>query len=190
MTPSDNLTDTCNALLRGELSAVETYTQAIRRFGTASDDYPLERIRMDHETSAASLRQRISGSGDEPDATSGAWGAFATTVAGVATFFGKSPTLTILKQGEEVGIAEYEDALEDNELDESVKGLIRGKLLPSLKWHLVELEHSRSKLAKTKAMKAPDNRAGESGKIGWVLLSLISIPVPVLVVLYVLRGCT
>ncbi len=29
-----------------------------------------------------------------------------------------------------------------------------------------------------------------SGKIGWVLLWLIGIPVPVLIILFVLRGCT
>ncbi len=30
----------------------------------------------------------------------------------------------------------------------------------------------------------------ESGKIGWILLWLIGVPVPVLLVLYFLRGCT
>ncbi len=30
----------------------------------------------------------------------------------------------------------------------------------------------------------------ESGKIGWVLLWLIGIPIPVLLVLFLLRGCT
>lgn len=30
----------------------------------------------------------------------------------------------------------------------------------------------------------------EQGKIGWVLLWLIGIPVPVLLVLFLLRGCT
>jgi hypothetical protein len=30
----------------------------------------------------------------------------------------------------------------------------------------------------------------ESGRVGWVLLWLLGIPIPVLLVLYVLRGCT
>ena len=30
----------------------------------------------------------------------------------------------------------------------------------------------------------------EQGKIGWILLWLIGIPVPVLLVLFLLRGCT
>ena len=30
----------------------------------------------------------------------------------------------------------------------------------------------------------------ESGKVGWILLWLIGIPLPILLILFVLRGCT
>lgn len=30
----------------------------------------------------------------------------------------------------------------------------------------------------------------EKGKIGWILLWLVGVPIPVLLVLYFLRGCT
>lgn len=30
----------------------------------------------------------------------------------------------------------------------------------------------------------------EEGKIGWILLWAIGVPIPVLIVLYLLRGCT
>lgn len=33
-------------------------------------------------------------------------------------------------------------------------------------------------------------RNREEGKIGWVLLWLVGIPIPILLVLYFLRGCT
>jgi hypothetical protein len=33
-------------------------------------------------------------------------------------------------------------------------------------------------------------RRHESGRVGWVLLWLIGVPIPVLLVLYLLRGCT
>jgi len=40
----------------------------------------------------------------------------------------------------------------------------------------------------------PARRSGAwkvaSGKIGWILLWLIGVPVPILLVLFVLRGCT
>jgi hypothetical protein len=33
-------------------------------------------------------------------------------------------------------------------------------------------------------------RNKEEGKIGWVLLWLVGVPIPILLVLYLLRGCT
>jgi len=39
-------------------------------------------------------------------------------------------------------------------------------------------------------MKALDQKNNESGKIGWVLLWLIGVPLPILLIIYVLRGCT
>jgi hypothetical protein len=30
----------------------------------------------------------------------------------------------------------------------------------------------------------------ESGRVGWIVLWLLGVPIPVLLVLYVLRGCT
>jgi hypothetical protein len=33
-------------------------------------------------------------------------------------------------------------------------------------------------------------RKTEAGKVGWILLWLLGIPVPILVVLFILRGCT
>lgn len=39
-------------------------------------------------------------------------------------------------------------------------------------------------------MKILKPHSRESGKIGWILLWLIGIPVPILLILFVLRGCT
>jgi hypothetical protein len=37
-------------------------------------------------------------------------------------------------------------------------------------------------------MKNPWNH--ESGKVGWILLWLLGVPIPVLLILFLLRGCT
>ncbi len=147
MKTSENINKTCNELLRGELSAIETYTQAIEKFASNSGDGPLERIRSDHESSAASLRALIGELGDEPDTGSGAWGGFANAVEGAATLLGESPALMILQRGEEHGISEYEEALADENLDESVKELIRDELLPAQRNHLIELERCKTQAA-------------------------------------------
>ena len=34
------------------------------------------------------------------------------------------------------------------------------------------------------------DRRREAGRVGWVLLWLLGVPLPVLLVLYLLRGCT
>lgn len=39
-------------------------------------------------------------------------------------------------------------------------------------------------------MRLDPSRKREAGRVGWVLLWLIGIPIPVLLLLYVLRGCT
>ena len=33
-------------------------------------------------------------------------------------------------------------------------------------------------------------RARQAGKLGWAVLWLLGVPVPILIVLYLLRGCT
>ncbi|MBC8126802.1 MAG: DUF2383 domain-containing protein [Gloeobacteraceae cyanobacterium ES-bin-144] len=147
MNSNETITDTCNALLRGELSAIETYTQAIEKFGKDAGVITLETIRTDHMANAESLRKLVGECGEKPATSSGLWGTFATTVEGVATLFGESPALIILQQGEEHGISQYEDALEDDELSEAVKNLIRETLLPAQRRHLVELELCKTNAA-------------------------------------------
>jgi hypothetical protein len=43
---------------------------------------------------------------------------------------------------------------------------------------------------KHNAMKKLADKAGESGKLGWIFLWLLGVPIPVLIILYLLRGCT
>ena len=147
MIKNTTISDTCNSLLQGELSAIETYTQAIKKFGTSEGDGPLEGIRADHVANAESLRMLIGECGKEPATDSGAWGTFATSVEGVATLLGKSPALLVLQQGEEHGVRQYEEALEDEQLSEAVKNLIRNTLLPAQREHLAALERCKMNAA-------------------------------------------
>lgn len=39
-------------------------------------------------------------------------------------------------------------------------------------------------------MKTTNTNRWNSGKIGWVLLWLVGIPVPILLILFLMRGCT
>src|SRR5438552_1713506 len=91
--------DTMNRLLRGELSATETYQQALAALGDeqngASD---LRQLHADHRAAANDLRQHVHQLGGKPDQGSGAWGAFAKAVEGTAKLFGNKSALKALKE--------------------------------------------------------------------------------------------
>ena len=132
--------DTMNSLLRGEISATETYTQAMEKFTGQPEETELRRLRDEHRTTVNALRQHVQHHADEPATSSGLWGTWATFVEGTAKVFGKTAALKALKEGEEHGIKEYQAALEDNDLPADCKTLIRTKLLPQCQAHIPVLD--------------------------------------------------
>jgi uncharacterized protein (TIGR02284 family) len=62
-----------NRLLRGELSAIETYEQALQRVKDLSTTDTLRRLAEDHRSAADTLRQHVALCGGAPDQSSGAW---------------------------------------------------------------------------------------------------------------------
>ena len=80
-----------NSLLRGEISAAETYRMAIDKVadtGNAPNAGLLREIQEEHGRAAQGIRDRIRELGGEPSDSSGAWGAWAKTVQGTANLFG------------------------------------------------------------------------------------------------------
>jgi len=132
--------DVCNSLLRGELSAVETYTQAIEKYPTDPKVSELQSIRREHVEASAILTQNVRSMGGIPDTDSGAWGMFAKTVQGTANFFGAGSAVESLLQGEESGRHDYENALEDEKVMVECKVMIREELLPKVRQHIARLE--------------------------------------------------
>jgi hypothetical protein len=132
--------DALNALLRGEVAAVETYDQVIPKFDGQPQAAELQRIRSEHADAAEILRDRVRHFGGDPAETSGAWGKFTAAVTGTAKIFGAAAALGALKQGEDYGIGQYENALADPEIDTADKALIRDQLLPRCNRHVADLE--------------------------------------------------
>jgi bacterioferritin (cytochrome b1) len=143
MKDTDSCIKACNKLLRGELSAIETYNQALEKFPDSPERPTLRSILGDHEDSADQLREHIFAMGGAPDASSGAWGAFATAVEGTAKLLGDSAALQALIEGEEHGRNEYEDALDDPDLMDEAKTAIRESLLSRQIEHVEILENLR-----------------------------------------------
>src|SRR4030095_4426391 len=106
-----------NSLLRGEISAVETYKQAIEKVEDehTSDALALRAIATEHGESAQTLRDEVRRLGGEADDSSGPWGAWAKVVQSTAKLFGDASALKSLKEGEEHGLKDYRDAIDDSE---------------------------------------------------------------------------
>ena len=133
-----------NSFLRGEISAVETYGQAIEKL----EDDPgigatLANCRASHEKRVAVLREEIRRRGGEPAEGSGAWGSFAKLVERGAKVFGTKSAIAALEEGEDHGRDDYKSELD--ELSPDVRRLVESELLPEqLRTHdaLSALEHS------------------------------------------------
>ncbi len=132
--------DNMNSVLRGELSAVETYEQAIPKFDDMNIRSVLSHIRDEHTQAVELLRSHLRDMGAEPSDSSGSWGTFASTVTGAAKMLGPQTTLGALKQGEEYGIGTYEGMLEDQDVPVACKDILRDELLPRCRDHVRALD--------------------------------------------------
>jgi len=129
-----------NGLLRGELSATETYQQALAKVDGGAGATELRRLHDEHRDAANTLRKEIHQLGGKPDQGSGAWGAFAKAIEGTAKLFGQTAALKALKEGEEHGLKDYEKSLQDNDLPAAAKTLISSQLLPQTRAHIPVLD--------------------------------------------------
>jgi hypothetical protein len=131
-----------NSLLRGEISAAETYRMAIEK--AAGEAAPqsasaglLQSIQEDHSRAAQSLRDRIREMAGEASDSSGAWGAWAKLATGMAGLLGEGAMFRALKEGEEFGLRDYEQAMD--ELDVTSVELIENQLIPAQQKHIEKL---------------------------------------------------
>ena len=98
---------TLNSFLRGEISAVETYKQALDHVKAERLRSELEELERDHEARVAALRERIEKLGGQPVESSGVWGTFAKVVQAGADTVGEKAAIAALEEGEDHGLADY-----------------------------------------------------------------------------------
>lgn len=126
-----------NSLLRGEISAAETYRMAIDKVANsehAANAGLLREIQEEHGRAAQGLRDRIRELGGEASDSSGAWGVWAKTVQGTMNLLGDTSSLKALKEGEEHGLKDYQEAVDD--IDATSADLIRNQLIPAQQRHI------------------------------------------------------
>jgi uncharacterized protein (TIGR02284 family) len=137
-TPTTDVT-ALNSLLRGEMSAIETYRQALEKAGTAPGAQDLHRFAKDHRDAADNLWHHIEQHGGKPSEGSGAWGSWAKAVEGTAKLFGNAAALKALKEGEEHGLKDYQDALKSKDMAPDCQSLIRS-LIEKQREHIAALD--------------------------------------------------
>lgn len=125
---TDKNVETLKSLLRGEMSAVETYDQAMQKLNDdAAIVQQLRRCRLSHEDRVSMLRGEVSRFGGQAPEGSGPWGAFAKLVEGGAKVFGKKAAIAALEEGEDHGLKQYRADLA--KLDASVRSTLEPRLL-------------------------------------------------------------
>lgn len=143
-TPADGseVVSALNALLRGEISAAETYRNALEKIadGDHADHAGLLReIQKEHGRACQSLRDRIRELGGEATDSSGAWGAWSQIVQGTMGLFGGDKgAVKALKEGEEHGLRDYDDSVP--KADPTTAQLIQNQLIPLQRRHIALLD--------------------------------------------------
>jgi len=125
---TQTVVDTLNGFLRGELSAVETYRQALEKLNSSVARDELEDCRLSHEQRVAKLREQVARLGGSPTDDSGAWGAFARLVEGGAKALGEKAAISALEEGEDHGLNLYRNEI--GKLDFASRTLVETVLLP------------------------------------------------------------
>jgi uncharacterized protein (TIGR02284 family) len=135
--------ETLNKFLKDELSATETYQQALAKLrndvalGEAENLIP---IYEEHKEAVSNLQAQIRQLGGTPTEDSGAWGAWAKIGLAGATILGKETVLKALQEGENSGAEDYKGALQDTKLASDIRALIETKLLPAQQAHIRTLD--------------------------------------------------
>lgn len=137
---SKSLNEELKSLTRGSLSAHETYSQVIEKMDNPEEINELSRIQSEHREAVEIFRKKCHEMGVEAPESSGAWGMLAKSLTGSSKVFGKETALKALKEGEEHGRSQFENAYKNPELPEDLRETLRQKLIPAQERHLASLE--------------------------------------------------
>ncbi|MES2525548.1 MAG: DUF2383 domain-containing protein [Bdellovibrionota bacterium] len=140
--PSNDQMTQMDDLIRGEMSAVKAYDTVLTDMKAGAEKTRLQAIRTDHQSAVDRLSKYVAGKPDllEDTESAGAWGTFATAWTKGAKLMGNEAALKALQTGEEHGIREYKEALEDTSIDKNLKAQIKSDMLPKQEKHIETLK--------------------------------------------------
>jgi len=120
--------DVLNSFLRGEISAVETYRQALEKVEKPQVRTQLQDCMQSHAQRVTLVSEQIRTLGGTPSTSSGVWGAFAKAVEGGAKTFGEKAAVSALEEGEDHGRNDYRRDLD--KLDVATRQVVQTHVVP------------------------------------------------------------
>ena len=131
--------ETINEILRGEISAQESYKQVMDKIESDPESIRLKSFLEDHTEAVKFWKAQARGEYMQPQTDSGAWGTAVQAFVGTSKLLGNTNALRALKVGEEIGLNNYKKMLNDDELLPSHKETIRSKFIPKQEMHINSL---------------------------------------------------
>jgi demethoxyubiquinone hydroxylase (CLK1/Coq7/Cat5 family) len=126
---TDTMIERLRELLRGEVSAVDTYELALRWTKDPALRRVLWQLQGEHDERVRLLRTKLHELAAEPAEGSGVWGAFAGLVQAGADLLGDATAVAALLEGEEHGLRNYQKCAA--EAEPLVQDLVNTVLLPA-----------------------------------------------------------
>jgi uncharacterized protein (TIGR02284 family) len=120
--------DVLNSFLRGEISAVETYRQALEKVERPQIRTQLQDCMQSHAQRVTLLSEQIRTLGGTPSTSSGVWGTFAKVVEGGAKTLGEKAAIAALEEGEDHGRNDYRRDLD--KLDVATRQVVQTHVVP------------------------------------------------------------
>jgi glutaredoxin-related protein len=127
-------------LIRGEMAAVRSIDTVLEKIQDVNEKTHLSTFRQDHLYAIDVLKRFADSDIEEDTQSAGPWGGFAQTFVSGASLFGDKAAVKALKVGEEHGIKEYQEALEDDSINMELKEVIRAELIPNQQRHINAIE--------------------------------------------------
>ncbi len=128
MQTNEQTIEQLNSFLRGELSAAETYRQALEKLTASPNRGTLEQCQRSHADRASLLAQEVQRRGGAPAEGSGPWGGLSKVLTKGAAMIGEKAAIAVLEEGEDHGRDDYKRDLAD--LDPLAQKLVEEKILP------------------------------------------------------------
>lgn len=129
-----------NKVIRGEISARNAYEQVMQNISEDPEAKRLDEFHRDHEETINYWKTQLEFEGQEPEDSSGTWGAAVEAFVGGAKLLGNTTALKALKAGEEHGLTQYQELLNSDDISAKHKRYVSEVLIPKQERHIYSLE--------------------------------------------------